>query len=645
MTTHCKSPRRVGRIAVISLSLTGAWTPAWASTGNDPDPKALNQLSLEELANVEITSVSRHAERLSDAPASVYVITADAIRRAGATTLPQALRLAPNLQVAQVDASQYAISARGFNNASALANKLLVLIDGRTVYSPAFSGVFWDQQDVMLQDIDRIEIVSGPGATLWGANAVNGVINVITRPAEETQGTIASALAGNLETQASGRYGAALANGGHFRVYAKSTRLENTKTALGASVPDGWKRNQMGFRADWPASGGSFTVQGDAYASESESRDVGGGLVFSPIHASGANMLARWTRQLADGSTFSVQGYVDHADRDDAILYRPTEDIADLEFQHAIQRGRHRLLWGGGYRRAHDDIRPGLFFGFIPASETTSWTNLFLQDELRLNDRLELTLGAKLEHNGFTGTEYLPSARLAWKLSDERLVWAAVSRAVRAPSRLDRDVVLPPTPPFIIAGGPNFVSEVANVVELGYRATPSADLSYSITAFHHQWDRLRSGQPPLNAQIQNMIDGSSYGVEAWGSYQASARWRLGGGFNTLHKDLRLQPGSTDPDGPRNLGDDPRWQWMLQSSWSISPTQDLDATVRRVNVLPDPPVPGYTAVDLRYAARLNPRVQLSVTAQNLLDRSHPEFGSANARSEIGRSVFVQCELTL
>jgi len=605
---------------------------------NTPPP-SLADLSLEELANVEITSVSRRPERLSQAPASIYVITAEAIHRAGVTSLPEALRLAPNLQVARVNASQYAVSARGSNNANGLGNKLLVLIDGRTVYSSAFSGVFWDQQDLMLEDVERIEVISGPGATLWGANAVNGVINVITKTAADTPGFVAILDAGNDERGASFRAGGPLGDNGHFRAYAKTVKLNNTETARGSQVTDGMERNQIGFRSDWTLGPGELTLQGDAYTGQTEQR-----LQFTPIAVSGSNLLGRWTQKFDGGANLSVQTYYDHTQRDDAVLYRPEISVFDFEFQHGMPLPSQKLLWGGGYRESHDDLRSGLFFGFVPQSESMSWKNLFVQDEIALAKTVALTLGMKLEHNDFTGTEKLPSIRLGWSLSDNQLLWGAFSRAVRAPARLDRDIRLPPSGA-IIAGGPNFVSEVANVYELGYRTQPVASFTYSATAFLHDWDNLRSGQRPPHAQVQNMIEGRTYGVEGWAAWQVTSAWRLSGGATTLRKDLHLKPGSTDPAGPKNLGNDPDDQWQLRSALNLPYRQKLDAAVRHVAALPDPGVPAYTAFDLRYAWQVIEGVELSLTGQNLLDSKHPEFNAAPGRSEIGRSGLLQLRLSL
>ncbi len=618
-------PMTVGVLAVLSF------VPAHAA---EIRGASLADLSLEELGNIQVTSVSGYSERLADAAASIFVITGEDIRRSGFRTLPEALRLAPNLQVARSGASGYAISARGFNNDNGLANKLLVLIDGRTVYSLSLSGVFWDMQEVMLEDIERIEVISGPGATLWGANAVNGVINVITRSAQNTQGTLVSLGGGNQEKGATFRYGGKLGAHGHFRVYGKTYDLQNTKLANGSSAPDGWERGQAGFRADWVDAGRSFTIQGDAYKGRSEDRPVG-----RAIEVSGTNVLARWDQQHANGSNIRLQAYYDHTDREDQLLFRDDVNVFDIEFQHGIPLGAHKVLWGAGYRRANNDARNSLFFGFVPPARSLNWANLFVQDEIKLTQSIDFTIGLKLESNDYTGWEYLPSARLAWKPSGSQLVWGSVSRAVRAPARLDRELRFPPNGLFI-NGGPNFVSEVANVVELGYRAQPTSALTYSVTAFHHVYDKLRSGQPAPFANVENKMEGTANGIEAWATLQATRAWRLSGGFTTLHKHLRIKPGSADPVGPSALGNDPDQQWMLRSAFNFTDRHEFDVMVRRVGSLPQPAVPAYTAVDARFGWRASRNVEVSLTLQNLLDREHAEFGAAPGRSEYQRGVFLK-----
>jgi iron complex outermembrane receptor protein len=602
----------------------------------------LKKMSLEELMDVEVTSVSKRPQSLYDAAASIYVISAEDIRRAGVTSLEEALRLAPNLQVARVGAAQYAITARGFNNA--VGNKLLVLIDGRTVYTSLFSGVFWEQQDVMLEDIERIEVISGPGATLWGANAVNGVINVITRPSGATQGPLVSAGIGTDESNLAFRYGGALGARGHYRVYAKRTNLADTENAAGVIVMrDGWKMEQVGFRSDWGGEDQDFTFQGDAYWGETEDRGFFGPFRLTAVEASGMNLLLRWNKRLAGGSDLRLQAYYDHSRRQEVFLFQPEQDVLDVEFQHGIPLGAHKIMWGGGYRHGSDEVEPGFFTTFIPDSRDLNWSNVFLQDEFTLTRSIQLTAGIKLAHNDYTGLEYLPSMRLAWKPSDAHLLWMAASRAVRTPSRLDKDIFFPQTPPFIVAGGPDFESEVAKVLELGYRGQPAQVLSWSVTLFYHDWDDLRSGTPlPIPTYLVNNIEGYAYGVETWANWQAARYWRLSGGLTNLQKRLVFKPGASDTAGTRNdtLHNDPELQWTLRSSIDLPRGAELDVGVRRVSSLPHPEVPGYVAVDARLGWSPAPGMELSLTGRNLLDEHHAEFGEEAARSELERSAYFK-----
>lgn len=486
--TENKAPVRLVK-ALICLALSGTAAIAVAQQPSASSTLAsLADLSLEELANLEITSVSRRAERLADAAASVYVIAGEDIRRSGVTSLPEALRLAPNLQVARIDARQYAISARGFNNA--IANKLLVLIDGRTVYTPLFSGVFWDAQDTLLEDVERIEFISGPGATLWGSNAVNGVINVITRRASDTVGTRTMVGAGNRERGVAVRHGVGLDGSGAFRVYGKFFDRDNTVRADGAAVPDEWHNGQAGFSADWGTAITGFTVQGDAYRGKIDQAAPG------DIRISGGNVLARWNGELSEGNQVRIQAYLDQTEREIPGTLAERLDTIDAEFQHSLKLSqRQRLTWGGGHRRASDHVTNSAAVAFLPADRTLQWTNALAQDEIELREDFHLTVGAKVERNPYTGNEFLPSARLAWKLDARRLAWGALSRAVRAPSRIDREFFSPGQPPFTIAGGPDFRSEISNVFELGYRAQPASRVSYSATLFHSVHDHLRSVEP------------------------------------------------------------------------------------------------------------------------------------------------------
>lgn len=622
-----------GKIAV-GLALLCISIPASAQSSRERD---LADLSLEDLANLEVTSVSRRAERLADAPASLYVITGEEIRRSGVTSLPEALRLAPNLEVARIDARQYAISARGFNNS--VGNKLLVLIDGRTVYTPLFSGVFWDAQDVLLEDVDRIEVISGPGATLWGANAVNGVINVITRRAGNAQGTLAEAGYGNRERGVWARHGFSLGDSGAARVYGKFFERKNSVRADGTSVRDQWGDGQAGFRADWGSLTNGFTLQGDAYRGSIEQTKG------ADIDISGGNLLARLTRRLQGANRLQVQAYVDNTERDIPGTFAERLNTVDIDAQHAFQLApRHFVTWGGGHRRARDNVNNTPALAFIPDSATLKWTNVFLQDEIELRRALHLTLGGKYESNPYTGWEFLPSARLAFKPDPSQLWWTALSRAVRAPSRLDRELFVPGQPPFLLAGGPDFRSEIAKVFELGYRAQPSGRLSYSLTGFYSSYDHLRSVEPgPGGALVLgNKMEGTVKGVEGWATLQIARRWRLSAGAVVMNEDLRLRPDSGDTTGISAAGNDPKSQFNLRSSLDVSGDQHFDVMARHIGDLPNPQVPAYTAVDARYAWRIRRDFECSITAQNIFDPGHPEFGAPGTRSDIVRGVFLRLQ---
>jgi iron complex outermembrane receptor protein len=595
----------------------------------------LRALSLEELANLEVVTVSRRSEPLGTAPAAIYVITGEDIRRSGATTLPEALRLAPNLQVARRDSVQYAISARGFNNT--IGNKLLVLIDGRSVYTPLFSGVFWDAQDLLLDEIERIEVISGPGATLWGANAVNGVLNVITRDSSTTPGVRVSGDAGTDERGSSFQFGGRIGSA-TYRVYGKIRDWSNTSRTDGVDIRDNWLRGQAGFRTDWTGIDQTLTVQADTYKAQSEPRGVIGAVELPKVDLSGGNVLARWTGQLGDGSQLHVQTYWSRSRRIELNI-QPRVDIFDIEFQHSLSLGTHAFLWGGGVRHARDEVAGSTNVIFLPTQGRLNWENVFFQGDIPLSAQVNVTAGIKLEWNDYTGLEYLPNARLSWQPSGGHLLWTSVARAVRAPSRFDRDFFVPAAPPFLSAGGPNFVSEVSNVYEVGYRARPLASISYSVTSFHHDWDHLRSGTSlPLPLFLANNIEGEVYGFEAWADWQVASMWRLTAGTTVMDKELRFKPGTSDLAGIDNptLHNDPDYQWMLRSRLDLPANLELDFHLRGVGPLTVEPVPGYTELDTRLAWLPADDVELSITGRNLLHNSHAEFGALPGRSEIGRS---------
>ncbi|MFL6631629.1 MAG: TonB-dependent receptor plug domain-containing protein [Massilia sp.] len=628
-----------------SAACAAALLAAPAARADVPiQPQDMMELSLEELANIQVTSVSKRSEPLSDAAASIFVITGGDIRRSGATSLPEALRLAPNLQVARVDARNYAVTARGFSNP--FENKLLVLIDGRTVYSPLFSGVFWDVQDVVLDDVERIEVISGPGATLWGANAVNGVINVITKSSAATQGALLNTTLGKDARDGAVRYGGRLGGDGHYRAYAKHAENDDTHTAAGATSTTGWHRDQAGFRTDWGTNAQGLTVQGDVY----DARLRQGGT--PDIKVAGANLLGRVARTFADGSSATVQLYWDHTERDQPRAFHEHLDTFDLQVQHAVRlKGNHHVVWGGGYRLGHDRVENGPRFGFLPGTLDLHWANLFAQDEIALRDDLRLTAGLKIEDNNYTGVEVLPTLRLAWHPRAASLVWTSLSRAVRAPSRTDRDFYSPIKPPVVngvpqygVAGGPGFDSETANVFELGYRARPAATLSYSTTLFFSRYDRLRTLEPnPAGpgSVFENRADGLTRGIEAWATWQAADAWRLSGGGVVQRVGTTLQPDSRDLSGTTGLAtSDPTHYWQVRSSYDFAAGQEFDVTVRHVGALPRPGVPAYTAVDARWGWHIRPGVELSIIGQNLFDPRHAEFGAPATRSEYERALAVR-----
>jgi iron complex outermembrane receptor protein len=387
-------------------------------------------------------------------------------------------------------------------------------------------------------------------------------------------------------------------------------------------VPDATKKKQAGWRVDWGPAENGFTFQGDTYRAGKAP-----GVPEAP-ELSGTNVLARWTRQHADGSGWRLQGYYDHSRRDEPFTFRDEMEILDAEWQQTLApSGSHRLIWGAGVREARDKTQVSVLVRFTPMEKRLRWANVFVQDEIALAEHLRLTLGAKAERNVYTGWEFLPSARVSWVPSSTQAGWAAVSRAVRAPARLDREFFFPGKGPFAINGGPDFQSEVANVLELGWRAQPTPALSYSATLFHHRYDKLRSGQP-APAVVQNMMEGHTSGLEAWAHWQATGNWRLTAGLSELRKHLRVKPGSADPTGPRAQGNDPRHQWLLRSSLNVGERHEVDLSVRHVAALPNPAIPAYTAVDVRWGWRVTPAVDLSLNLQNLFDRNHAEFTDAN-----------------
>ena len=632
--------RFIHRRPAVTVRRLAGWlllTPCLAYAAPAEQMVDFSNMSIEELANIEISSVSKKKESLSDATAAVFVITQEDIRRSGYTSLPEVLRLAPNLQVARVDSSQYAITARGFNDT--LTNQLLVLIDGRTVYTPLFSGVFWDAQDVMLQDVERIEVISGPGGTLWGSNAVNGVINIITRSAAETQGTLVSAGAGTEERGAAARYGSKLGENTAFRVYAKGFERDATERSDGSDRHDRWGRQQAGFRLDSAISADKLTVQGDLYDGESDK------LIGRDRSYSGINLLGRWTHALGGDDSLQVQAYFDRTRQDNPNVFKQQLDTYDLDVQHRFRLGKNQdIVWGGGYRMMEDHVTSTPALAFRPERRSLRLANIFAQDSIALSEALKLTLGVKFEHNSYTGTETQPSARIAWKPNEKSLLWSAVSRSVRTPSRIDTEFFIPGQAPFLLVGNKNFDSEELIAYEVGYRADVTKKLSYSVSTFYNDYDKLRSIELSPNGTLPfrtgNKLRGNTYGVELWGNYRINDWWRLSTGYNYFKKELELASDSTDTLTLDALRTDPRYQFSLRSSMNLPHNTELDLTFRSVGSLSADDVPSYSELDARLGWKVVKNVSLSVTGYNLLDRQHPEFDALPNRSEFRRSVYME-----
>jgi iron complex outermembrane receptor protein len=645
------------RAMLAALLLLQAAAPTSASEGETD----LGLMSIEDLLDVEVTSVSKRAQKVADAPAAVTVLTGEDIRRSGATSIPEALRMVPGLHVAQIDGSKWAITARGFN--SQFANKLLVLIDGRSVYTPLFSGVFWDVQDVMLEDVDRIEVVRGPGGTLWGANAVNGVINIITKPADATQGLLVAAGAGSIDryfTQT--RIGGSLGHGAHYRVYAKYFDRASLETDTGASAHDGWDMARGGFRVDWNATGSdSLTFQGDFYDGDEDDTLLTGTQESQAIR--GGNFLTRWNHEFSNGSATQFQLYYDRTDRNVQALLTEKRNTVDLELQHRFQPlRRHDVVVGAGYRMNADHIDPRLT-AFSPESRTDHLASSFVQDEITLIENLlSVTLGSKFEYNDYTGFEFQPSGRSLYTPSDRHSLWAAISRAVRTPSRADNDVAFTapsqdlPATFDTYAGNRGLDSETLLAYEIGYRGRPLDSVSLDVAAYYNDYEDIRSNEvlasvpcpsPPLppattcrTLQFGNGIDASGWGVEASATWVATPFWQLQAGYSYMDLDVEIEPGSTDTTSVSQEGDTPRNQFFALSRVNLPFDLEFDTSLYWVQGLRSQPVDDYTRLDLRLGWRPLEQLELSLVGQNLTESRHEEFenGLFLLRSQVPRSVY-------
>jgi iron complex outermembrane receptor protein len=621
-------------ILVLSVALL-APAPTLATAQEAISIEDLRQMSIDELASLEVTSVSLRAEALAAAPAAIYVITNEEIRRFGARSLPEALRLAPSLDVARDDALGYAVSARGFNSPAA-SNKLLVLIDGRTVYSPLHSGVFWDAQDVLLADVERIEVISGPGGTLWGANAVNGVINVITKAAADSEGGLVTGTYGSVDWDAGARYGARLSEALAVRVYGKGFERGHSVNADGTDNVDRWNRIQGGYRAEWSGAADVLTLQGDLY--ESHVTDLEDAQPDVTNELTGGNVLARWRRTLSPTSHLQVRAYYDWTGRDQQPVLAEDVDTYDLEMQHRFGLGtRHDVVWGGGYRVVEDRFANVAAFMVANENSRRHLASVFVQDEISLSETFTLTAGTKLEDHTFTDLEYMPNVRLAWRPSDVVLWWASVSRAVRTPSRLDRDLHLPG----VVARSPDAGSEIVFAYEAGYRGQPFADLVLSVSAFFNQFADLRTLelQPggALPAFLAGGLEGDAYGVEVYAHYSVTDAWRLSGGVAAMKKELELKPGFTDISNFSASGNDPSYHIVVRSLMSPLPGLEVDLGVRAVDERDTPEVPGYFGLDARVAWHPFGGLEIFAAGFDLVEDRRPQLGEASTRHQIRRSV--------
>jgi len=648
-----RSFRRISLTSVVVGLFLSAGRASAQAQDTVATPNELKHLSLEQLLELNVTSVSRKPEKLSQVASAIQVITNEEIRRSGATSIPEALRLASNLQVAQVGAHQWAITARGFN--STTANKLLVLIDGRSVYTPLFSGVFWDIQDVLLEDIDRIEVISGPGGAVWGANAVNGVINIITKNASDTRGLYAEAGGGSSPNGFAGaRYGGAIGARSAFRVYGQYFDRDNEVYANGDDVTDSWRMSQGGVRFDaQTAARDSLMVKGDAYGGN-ENVPTGG-----TSTAGGGSLITRWTRTVSPTSALSLQFYFDHtqlSNPEPASQFSPAGtlkdrlDTYDVDFEHHLAIGFHnQLIWGLGYRFTHDVVDNSRPLAFYPSHLDHSLVSAFVQDEIALQKNLFLTLGTKVEHNDYTGYEFEPTARLRWILAPTQMVWGAVSRAVRMPSRVDRDLSQPSEYPVILAGSSDFESETLIAYELGYRFDVSSKFTASISAFYNDYDHLRSLDfTPVTIIplfFANDLEGETHGLEISATYQATSWWRLRAGMNVLKEQLHVRPGGVDLNHALNETADPEHQISIHSSFDLPHRVELDVNPRWAGKIYNNnagelgTVPSYTDMDIRLGWNPVSRIGVSIVGQNVLHDQHPEFGVPDStREEIRRSVY-------
>ncbi|HWF10207.1 MAG TPA: TonB-dependent receptor [Bryobacteraceae bacterium] len=643
-------------------------------------PDEFKRLSVEELSQIDVTSPSKEPRQAFQTPVAIYVITSDEIRRSGATSIPEALRLAPGVEVARIDGNKWSIGIRGFG--SRFSRGVLVLIDGRTVYTTLLAGTYWEVQDTVMEDIDRIEIIRGPGGTIWGPNAVNGVINIITKDTKDTRGTLVSAGGGSGDDQgfANFRYGGGNGKDFNYRVYTKAFTRGPEEHPDQRNFDD-WRASQAGFRMDWTRrTKDVFNFQGDIYGEEAGERVQA--VSYTPPfqqdvdanqHLSGGNFMARWKRTLNSGGDIELQSYYDRTNRHEPN-FGELRDTFDIDFiQHLALPGRQQIAWGlGGRWSLADDLEVVSGLQFVPASRTDDLYTAFLQDEIMLVDqRLTLTLGTKLLHTNFTDFAAEPSARLQWTLGRTQTVWAAFTHAVRTPSDAEEDFNLsgyignaPDGTPFFARFNANeaFRPEFLNGTELGYRRLIGSKAYLDIATFYNRYHNLFSEEftgpvfletnpaPAhllLPAQFGNGLEGSTKGFEVAPEWRPAGFLRLHGSWSYLMMNIRKAPGSIDiGSAPGINGASPRHQVLVEASIDFTKTVSLDLTYRYVSLLTAPQlVPAYSTGDARVAWRVHRNVELSLDARNLFQPSHAEFaGDPDTIVGIRRSVSARITFT-
>jgi iron complex outermembrane receptor protein len=638
------------------------------------DYEKLSNMTLEEIMNTQVYSASKRPEKLSDTAASVYVLTSQDIAKSGVTSIPEALRLVPGVNVAQSNNNTWAISIRGFNQQ--FSNKLLVLIDGRSVYTPLFSGVWWDTIDYVLDDIDRIEVVKGPGGTLWGANAVNGVINIITKEARKTQKNYASFTAGyNGQAIAEYRYGGKTGPEGtdnYYRVYGKMQNNEELSNSLtGADNNDNWQKGQTGFRydfRDWDLN--KLTLQGDFYNGQKGypfDLPTGSFPFSSPNNQlttfTGSNLMLKWNLDREKFNT-DIKAYIDYAARDDSPVLKQEIITNDIDIQTQYNYGIHSFIGGAEIRYITDNLQDSQYVGYKSDETSASVLSTFLQDKIAvIPEKLFLTLGSKLTYSEYTNFEVQPSARVSYSINEDHTVWAAISQALRTPARgEDGFSGFTPTgnPSFVsIVGSESYQSEKLTAYELGYRGDVSNNLFFDVSAFYNDYDDLRTGQasvgaPPIIIATGNNGYGETYGIETYAVWGVTDKWDLKPSYTLLLQNFHLNSGSNDTILEHDEERSPENQFSLGSYYKVTKDVNWDSNLYYVSNLhyyanggtgPRTKIDGYARLDSQVRWNVMKDVELSLIGQNLLDDKHLEFDETlySQASEISRTVLARIKV--